>query len=601
LFSPLTEYRQRIESFSLQRDRLRSRLKVVPWIRLATFLLVIVFIILYTTTAHAGYLIAAGLSFIGFILAGWYDARLKRNIRKRETLIEINQREIDAIQGNYAVFEPGTEFIDHQHPYTHDLDVFGIGSLFQYINRTSTIFGKRRLADFFQSAYSFREKIKERQQAVGEIAGLIDFRQALQQIFFAKDTSESDLTELTSWLESKDRLPGVRLLKIAACIIPLTTLAFLAFSIADMIPYQIPGFLIILQLLFAFAYGRQTQLVHQAITSRFNIIEKYAQALTLLEQTSFSSDYAKEMKSRLNRENTEPPGDVIRRLANLLNWMDSNLNMIASVVLNGLFMFNIHLLIAVNRWRNKNRKLVPMWFDLLAEFDALSSLATFAFNNPGFIFPEPVSDDFLLDAEEIGHPLIPRDECVTNAIEIRGWNQFCIITGANMSGKSTFLRTVGINYILAMTGAPVYAKKMLFCPVEIHSSIRTNDSLVKRESYFYAELKRLKEIIDELESGKKLLILLDEILKGTNSKDKQTGSIALIKQLMRYRLVGMFATHDLLLGELIDFYPENIKNLCFEISIEDDRMEIDYKLRSGVCRNLNASYLMKNMGILLDD
>ena len=152
MLSPLQLYKQQIDSSSLLRDRLRSRLKVVPWIRLATFLLVIAFIILYTTTAHAGYLIAAGLSFIGFILAGWYDARLKRNIRKRETLIEINQREIDAIQGNYAVFEPGTEFIDHQHPYTHDLDVFGIGSLFQYINRTSTIFGKRRLADFFQSA-----------------------------------------------------------------------------------------------------------------------------------------------------------------------------------------------------------------------------------------------------------------------------------------------------------------------------------------------------------------------------------------------------------------------------------------------------------------
>jgi len=169
-----------------------------------------------------------------------------------------------------------------------------------------------------------------------------------------------------------------------------------------------------------------------------------------------------------------------------------------------------------------------------------------------------------------------------------------------MSGKSTFLRAIGTNYILAMLGAPVFAEKFIFTPVEIHSSIRTNDSLVKGESYFYAELKRLKEIIMELELGQKKLILLDEILKGTNSSDKQSGSIALVKQLMKYHAVGIFATHDVAISSLINTYPDNIRNLCFEISIEDDRMEIDYKLRPGVCKNLNASYLMKKMGIVFD-
>jgi DNA mismatch repair ATPase MutS len=189
---------------------------------------------------------------------------------------------------------------------------------------------------------------------------------------------------------------------------------------------------------------------------------------------------------------------------------------------------------------------------------------------------------------------------VTNDFEITGWKQFYIITGANMSGKSTFLRAIGTNYILAMLGAPVFAEKFIFTPVEIHSSIRTNDSLVKGESYFYAELKCLKEIIGELEQGRRKLILLDEILKGTNSSDKQSGSIALIKQLMKYDVVGIFATHDIAISALIDTYPDHIRNLCFEISIENDRMEIDYKLRPGVCKNLNASYLMKKMGIVLE-
>jgi DNA mismatch repair ATPase MutS len=167
-----------------------------------------------------------------------------------------------------------------------------------------------------------------------------------------------------------------------------------------------------------------------------------------------------------------------------------------------------------------------------------------------------------------------------------------------MSGKSTFLRTVGVNAILGMTGAPVCAKKMIFTPMEIYSSIRTNDSLAKRESYFYAELRRLKSIVDELRKGRQLLVILDEILKGTNSVDKQAGSLSLIRHLMQYQLAGLFATHDLALGKLRDEFPENIHNLCFEINIEGDRMEIDYLLRDGVCKNLNASFLMKNMGIL---
>jgi DNA mismatch repair ATPase MutS len=295
------------------------------------------------------------------------------------------------------------------------------------------------------------------------------------------------------------------------------------------------------------------------------------------------------------------PGQVIRHLARLLNLMDSNLNLLVSVILNGLFMFNIHVLFAVERWRLHYCKLVPYWFEVLTEIEALSSLGTYAFNNPAYIYPEPVSDGFRFEAEKLGHPLISMETCVTNDIEIMGWNQFRIITGANMSGKSTFLRTIGANLLLAMMGAPVFAKRLLFYPIEIHSSIRTNDSLAKRESYFYAELRRLREIIAELESGKHKLILLDEILKGTNSSDKQTGSIALIRQLMKYKLAGLFATHDLALGELVHHYPDNIRNLCFEIHITGERMEIDYKLSPGVCKNLNASFLMKNMGIILDE
>ena len=281
--------------------------------------------------------------------------------------------------------------------------------------------------------------------------------------------------------------------------------------------------------------------------------------------------------------------------------MDQNLNILVSVILNGLFMFNLHLLLKVEKWKKQNQENVPNWFEAIATFDAMSSLANFAYNYPDYVYPKQIDEEFEFSAENLGHPLIAEANRVVNTIEIKGWNQFAIITGANMSGKSTFLRTIGVNYILAMAGASVCASKLSFYPIQIHSSIRTSDSLTRNESYFYAELKRLKKIIDELESGKKKLILLDEILKGTNSKDKQAGSIALIEQLLHYKSVGLFATHDLMLGELAPRFPGQVNNLCFEIQIENDKMLIDYKLHEGVCKNLNATYLMKNMGILFEN
>jgi DNA mismatch repair ATPase MutS len=366
-------------------------------------------------------------------------------------------------------------------------------------------------------------------------------------------------------------------------------------------PWTLPLFLLSLQLILVFAAARMTMVVHQDVSSYVGILRKYAGAFTLLETTEFTSEFNRALKETLHSGHADMPGLVIRRLSALLNMLDANLNMLVSVILNGLFMFNIHVVFAVERWRKRHRLAVPVWFSVLAEFDALSGLAAFTFNNPGYTFPEPVGGDFTFVASALGHPLIHSSACVTNDIEITGWNQFRIITGANMSGKSTFLRSVGTNLILAIAGAPVFAGRLTFLPVEIHSSIRTNDSLAKRESYFYAELRRLKEMIADLEQGRQKLILLDEILKGTNSSDKQTGSVALIRQLLKYPVTGLFATHDLSLGELVHNYPGNIRNLCFEIRITGDRMEIDYKLVPGVSRNLNASYLMRKMGIIPDN
>jgi len=607
--NPASIYQQRIDSSLQEIRKIRRRLQYIPWARLLLLLSIICSIYFSVKTADAGFIVAIGLSFAGFLFSGWLDFNLKQKIRMLEIRIEINRQEITAIHGDFSVFDPGVEFFNENHPYTDDLDIFGKGSLFQCLNRSATIFGKRRLAEYLNNAYQFRNEILSRQQAIRELSEKINFRQELQCIFFEKQAEENDLTILMEWLGSDSpiekqtdkKITGwLKYMKVISYTLPGVTIASITLFFTGTVHWQLPVSMILLQLLVVYAFGRRTQVVHQKITSLFRILQKYALALSLIEKASFNINFNKRLQDDLKLNEQDPPSRVIRRFSQLLNWMDENLNLISSVILNGFFMFNIHMLIAVEEWRLKYRDLIPEWFAVLAEFDALSGMAAFSFNNPDFVFPEVHSGDYLLIAEKVGHPLIPVDTCVTNDFDIKGWKQFYIVTGANMSGKSTFLRAIGTNYILAMMGAPVFAEKFIFTPIEINSSIRTKDSLVKGESYFYAELRCLKEIIQELEQGRRKLILLDEILKGTNSSDKQSGSIALIKQLMNYNVVGIFATHDVAISDLINIYPDHIRNLCFEITIENDKMEIDYKLQPGVCKNLNASYLMKKMGIVLE-
>ncbi len=592
----LSEYSSRIETYTAKKKNLEKKQKHLPMLRLVLFVLVVILVYQYITLHAIGVGVLAIAVLMAFIVSSIVDRKLKNAIRKIEILLKINNLEVKALAGDYSAFDAGNEFIDQSHDYTHDLDIFGEGSIFQYINRTSTIFGKIRLSEYLSKAFTFSASVIQRQKGVRELAEMVQLRQQIQLIFHDEKILETDKTEMTDWLKSDSPVRNLKLLRLIAYGLPSLTLGCILLSVVGVIPF--PTFLIVLQLIIVFLYIRQTLQVQNSITSKNKILNKFAQCLLIIENTGFSSDYLKGLQNQLSVNQGKSPSIAIRQLSSILNYMDSNLNMLVSIFLNGLFMFNLHLLLKVEKWKKLNKDNVPLWFETIATFDAMCSIGNFAYNHPDFIFPQPVENDFGFDAENLGHPLIPLQQRVANNVEINGWTQFAIITGANMSGKSTFLRTIGVNYILAMVGAPVCATRLSFYPIQIHSSIRTSDSLTRHESYFYAELKRLKQIIDELESGGERLILLDEILKGTNSKDKQAGSIALIEQLLQYKSVGLFATHDLMLGELASRFPDQVNNLCFEIHIEGDKMHIDYKLHEGVCKNLNATYLMRNMGIL---
>ena len=598
--SVLQKYEFQIVTIQKEREQLLKKEIYLPLLRFFSFLLVLVLFYKYLIVSDISFVYFSCTSLLTFLFLTWWDNILKRKIERCTRLINICRNEIRSIIGDFSPFEIGDEYINSDHSYSYDLDLFGKNSLFNCINRSVTIFGKNRLADYFISAYNYKNLIFERQKAIAELSENVEFRQQLQLVFSGQTSSEKERLEFIEWLNSTNTLLHNRTFNVIRYLLPTITIVLIILASFDYLVVQLPIMMVITQLLIVSMFGRKTMKAQSQITSKVGVVEKYSKFLLLVEKSNFKSQFLVELKNKLSHDGVEVPSTIIKQLSELLNWLDTNLNIIASVALNGLFMFNLHLLAAVEKWKERYRDVIPGWYSIMGELDALSSLANFSFNNTEYIYPKPVSDQFSFEADDLGHPLIPKGECVTNSINILGWKQYCIITGANMSGKSTFLRTVGVNYILAMIGAPVFASKFVFFPVMLHSSIRTNDSLARKESFFYAELKRLKGIISELESGQHTFILLDEILKGTNSKDKQAGSIALLQQLIKYQSVGLIATHDLILGDLIKNYPENIHNLCFEIHIIEDEMSIDYKLQDGICKNLNATFLMKKMGILIE-
>lgn len=512
--------------------------------------------------------------------------------------MKICDNEIKVINGKFDFHENGNEFIDYAHPYTFDLDVFGEGSLFQYLNRTCSTMGKSKLAKYLIKPSKDINRIISNQDAIQELRDKLDWRQDLQCIAYKAGESISDRDELLEWVNEPLYFLKRKIYRWVVIVLPLATALMLIFSILSVIPSEFLLLSLIINLGFVGFHVRRINTIHGKVSRKFKMLKKYASILRMIDEEDFKSDRLALLKEKLKVRNLLA-SENIDKLANIINGLDQRLNMLTAVLLNGLFLWDIIYSLRLERWQSTFKDEFPKWFSVIGEIDALSSLACYTYNNPENCFPEIRSKKFKLWAKELGHPLIPSDTRVNNDIRIENMGNFMIITGANMAGKSTWLRTVGINMILAMVGAPVCAQEFEFYPLEIYTSMRTLDSLAKNESYFYAELKRLQMIIKELTKGSQIFIILDEILKGTNSKDKHDGSKALLKQFIHLNTVGLIATHDIQLGELVNIFPENIKNYCFEVEIEGERLHFDYKLREGISKNLNATILMKKMGITI--
>jgi hypothetical protein len=331
--------------------------------------------------------------------------------------------------------------------------------------------------------------------------------------------------------------------------------------------------------------------------SEANLLANYKELLKLIEEKEFESKLLLDLKSRLLEEEFKA-SEALNQLQKRMAEFDYRENIIVAVILNVLFLWDLRCSLKLAKWQKKHGESIHRWFDVIAEFDALSSLANLNHNHPEWTLPKFEDGDFHLTANNLKHPLIKSSKNIGNDFRMNGTGQIAIITGANMAGKSTFLRTIGVNMVLAMNGCRANASWLGLKPVGLFTNMRTTDNLQNDESYFFAELQRLKAILDQIKAGKEVFVIIDEMLKGTNSEDKLSGSIKLIEQLISLCAVGLVATHDLKLTAMAGKYPHNITNKCFEIKLSEDELLFDYKLADGVTSTMNANFLMKKMGII---
>jgi DNA mismatch repair ATPase MutS len=587
-------YSEKSKIYSTELKSVTQKSRRFAWFRFAAFLFIFaplfVFELQSWTTLFSSLFAIALLFFL-----------IKKNIlldekkRKLEALKKIADDELLALKHSFSHFYNGKEFLDTDHFFSYDLDLFGEGSLFQFINRCSTVSGRQKLASTLISPSTEKVEIEKRQAAIKELSLIPNWRiHFLANGNLFKETEDLN-GEIKSWSNQELPLNRATLIKWLIRIVPVLTLAaFIPSLLRITDAFLTLG--IILQWGLMFFFWKRITEYFGFFGRKSELLEKYMHLLKFVEEREFKTKYLLELQKKVKKPDSA--SKIFKQLKSLVKELEYRQNIVVGIFLNSLFLWDIRCVYKLWRWHSKNHKKLAEWLDVIAEMDALISLGNYANNHSDFVFPEIHEGGFSFDARKLGHPLLQAKKRICNDLDINGWSKVVIVTGANMAGKSTFLRTVGVNLILARIGAPVCAEKMKFTPIDIYTNMRTTDSLLKDESYFFAELKRLQGVLERLRKGERIFVILDEMLKGTNSVDKLNGSRELIRKLLELKSVSLIATHDLKLGELEEEYPHQVFNKCFEIKIEDDEMVFDYLLSDGVTKTMNATFLMKKMGLI---
>lgn len=597
--NPENHYTERLSLTEGQLQQVKKQIFRISMLRLALFIAGIAGLYFFFNQTTL-LIICICLTFLPlFILVKIHNRFF---IRKEwlETQARIIQEELQALSGDYSSFEDGKEYVNPEHPYSFDLDIFGRRSLFQSINRTCTFFGKNRLAKWLQNHLHEKTSIEKRQEMVREISEHTLFREQFRVAGLVHHGQSSDGEKIQAWSQSPAQYLHAGWVKAFIWGVPVINSLLLITSLAGWTSFSWLGLSFGIFLVLSFGIIKRATYIQETYGKQLKSLNGYARLIALAKAENWKSAGMQELMERFNL-NGQSPIQALQQLSKELDRLDLRNNQFLYVLLEGSIFFQLQEIVRIERWKARYGQHISKWLETVGELDALCSLGTFAYNHPQYTYPELTEKPFCFLATQMGHPLMPASQCVKNDATIPSRPFFLIITGANMAGKSTYLRTIGVNYLLACIGAPVCCERLKLYPNQLITSLRTSDSLSDNESYFFAEQKRLKRIIDLLNQGQQLFIILDEILKGTNSMDKQKGSFDLIRQFMQLKANGIIATHDLLLGSLIKQFPEEIRNYCFEADIKENELTFSYKLREGVAQNMNACFLMKKMGIILQE
>lgn len=592
--APIAIYEQQISKYAAEIATLQRRLSGLSWARMGFFLLA--GFCVYQFFMHNydwKWLIGGFISLVVFAVLLVRYMKLQHKLVLQKTLLDLNEKEWRLGTTGQSGFEDGSQFVDEQHPFTGDLDVFGHASLYAHMNRTGTLLGAKELSDALKMPLQDVTAINQQQDVIRELMPRMEFRQLFAAQAKLAEESPEDIPGLYRWLSLPLEFINKGWLNVVRWLFPalLLTGAVVYFTTDN---YAMFSICLTLNLLVLGMCLKSVNKQHQLIANKERTFSKFALLLKMISQEKAD----KSVLLKEEQEHAVAANVALDKLARICNALDQRLNQLVGVVLNVFVLYDLHCVFAIERWKVRYQDDVKGWLELIAKMEAWNSMATFAFNHPEYIYPVINDQSSQLIATEVGHPLIPAAECVRNDISIGDPQHFLIITGSNMSGKSTFLRSVGSNLLLALSGMPVCAGSFTCSPVQIMTSMRIKDSIAKHTSYFQAELLRLQQIVEVLKGGARVFILLDEILKGTNSEDKLSGSRRLIEHFLQYHCLGMIATHDLELGHMEDTYPQRIRNYCFESTIKDEQLFFDYRIREGVARNKNATFLMQKMEII---
>jgi hypothetical protein len=590
----ISEYQDLKEKHAIFFSKINKRYGLLSTLRLIVVILALCCFYFYF---QSGRQVGLVIGITGLALFLWLLNQHQKLEKKKiltQTLIRINEDEIAFLKQERIPFADGMEFNIAGHAYAHDLDIFGDRSLFQHLNRTATYVGSRKLAGLLLSGAP-PEQIKANQEAVRELSAALTWRQDFLAFAKISGDSKSVYEKLIAWSEYGETRWS-KILVVFAFLSPmlLGAMALVYYFTDYVVLEKVMVALFLFNLLLANRIAKKHAREEIAADKIDEIMGQYSLLLGKIETAPFKSTRLEACKQQLEAE-SGTASVAIKKLSLLFKRIDHIKNMIGALVLNGFFLYHIHTLLALTNWRRAFASRIPLWLDAMAEVEMLNSIAHFAHNNPAFAFPE-LNNHFEIDLEHLGHPLIDSEKRVCNTVSFQK-HKFIILTGSNMSGKSTFLRTLGVNMVLAAAGSPVCATAANIHPMAVWVSMGQQDSLANNESYFFAEVKRLRLLITQLERGV-CFVLLDEILRGTNSDDKRSGTIGVIKKIIATGAIGAIATHDLEVCPLADSYPDILVNKCFEVDIVQNELAFDYALRDGVCKNKSATFLMRKMEII---